>query len=84
MIVKSPVAITDAVEANRVAGGGVFVHFDKVSDKSAEVIVNTDVANNGDKSRKVYVETSLIDPEGKLIQKSSASAITLKPGHTKL
>ena len=83
MIVKSPVAITDAVEANRVAGGGVFVHFDKVSDKSAEVIVNTDVANNGDKSRKVYVETSLIDPEGKLIQKSSASAITLKPGHTK-
>ncbi|MDE6122174.1 MAG: FxLYD domain-containing protein, partial [Duncaniella dubosii] len=83
MIVKSPVAITDAVEANRVAGGGVFVHFDKVSDKSAEVIVNTDVANNGDKSRKVYVETSLIDPEGKLIQKSSASAITLKPGQTK-
>lgn len=83
MIAKSPVAITDPVEAGRVAGGGVFVHFDNISDKNADVLVNTDVANSGDKSRKVYVETSLIDPEGKLIQKLSSSAVSLKPGETK-
>lgn len=83
MIAKSPVAITDAVEARRVAGGGVFVHFDNVSDKSADVIVNTDVANNGDKGRKVTVETSLISPEGQLIRKLDSSAITLKPGENK-
>ena len=83
MIAKSPVAITDAVEARRVAGGGVFVHFDNVSDKSADVIVNTDVANNGDKARKVTVETSLISPEGQLIRKLDSSAITLKPGENK-
>ena len=83
MIAKSPVAITDAVEARRVAGGGVFVHFDNVSDKSADVIVNTDVANNGDKARKVTVETSLISPEGQLIRKLDSSTITLKPGENK-
>ncbi|MDE6089507.1 MAG: glycoside hydrolase family 2 [Duncaniella sp.] len=83
MIAKSPVAITDPVESGRVAGGGVFVHFDNISDKNADVLVNTDVANSGDKSRKVYVETSLIDPEGKLIQKLSSSAVSLKPGETK-
>ena len=83
MIAKSPVAITDPVEAGRVAGGGVFVHFANISDKNADVLVNTDVANSGDKSRKVYVETSLIDPEGKLIQKLSSSAVSLKPGETK-
>ena len=83
MIAKSPVAITDPVEAGRVAGGGVFVHFDNISDKNADVLVNTDVANSGNKSRKVYVETSLIDPEGKLIQKLSSSAVSLKPGETK-
>ena len=83
MIAKSPVAITDAVEARRVAGGGVFVHFDNVSDKSADVIVNTDVANNGDKARKVTVETSLISPEGQLIRKLDSSAISLKPGENK-
>ena len=84
MIAKSPVAITDAVEANKVAGGGVFVHFDKVSDKSADVIVNTDVANNGKQSRKVYVQTSLIGPDGKLLQELSSSAVTVKPGETKM
>lgn len=83
MIAKSPVAITDAVEAGRVAGGGVFVHFDKVSDKSADVIVDTDVANSGDKARKVYVETTLVGPEGKLIQKLNSSAMTVKPGETR-
>lgn len=83
MIAKSPVAITDPIEAGRVAGGGVFVHYDNISDKGADVIVNTDIANNGDKTKKVYVETSLINPEGQLIQKLNSSAIALKPGETK-
>lgn len=83
MIAKSPVAITDPIEAGRVAGGGVFVHYDNISDKSADVIVNTDIANSGDKTKKVYVETSLINPEGQLIQKLNSSAIALTPGETK-
>lgn len=82
MIAKSPVAITDAVEAGKVAGGGVFVHFDKVSEKSAEVTVDTDVANNGKKARRVSVETSLIGPDGALIKKISSRAVTLRPGET--
>lgn len=81
MIAKSPVAITDAVEAGKVAGGGVFVHFDNVSAKSADVIIDTDVKNSGTKARKVTVETSLISPEGKLIRKVSTN-LSLAPGQT--
>ncbi len=33
MIAKSPVAITDAIDSQIVGGGGVFVHFDKISKK---------------------------------------------------
>ncbi|MDE6694119.1 MAG: glycoside hydrolase family 2, partial [Muribaculaceae bacterium] len=80
MIAKSPVAITDAVEARRVAGGGVFVHFDNVSDKSADVIVDTEVANNGDKPRKVSVETTLVSPDGVAIRTLGSSVFSLKPG----
>lgn len=79
MIAKDPVAITDPVEAGKVAGGGVFVHFDKVSDKSAEVNIDTDLANNGRVARKVTVETSLIDPQGNLVRKVS-TPVTLKAG----
>ncbi|MCM1050328.1 MAG: hypothetical protein NC349_00055 [Paenibacillus sp.] len=82
MIAKNPVAITDPVEAGKVAGGGVFVHFDKVSDKSADVNIDTDLANNGRVPRKVTVETSLIDPQGKLVRKVS-TPVTLKAGENR-
>lgn len=82
MIAKDPVAITDPVEAGKVAGGGVFVHFDKVSDKSAEVNIDTDLANNGRVARKVTVETSLIDPQGKLVRKVS-TPVSLKAGENR-
>ncbi len=81
MIAKSPVSITDAIEADRVAGGGVFVHFDNVSGKGADVNVSTDVANNGTATRKVTVETSLIDPKGRLVRKVS-SPVSVKSGET--
>ena len=82
MIAKSPVSISDAIEADRVAGGGVFVHFDNVSGKGADVNVSTDVANNGTATRKVTVETSLIDPKGRLVRKVS-STVSVKSGETR-
>ena len=71
MIGKSPVAITDAVEAGKVADGGVFVHFDNLSEESAEVYVNTNVKNSSSSARRVTVETTLTDAAGKVIKKVS-------------
>ena len=78
MIAKSPVAITDAVEADKVAGGGVFVHYDNISKKSADVYVNTEVANKENVTRSVTVETTLKDNTGKVI-KTVSQRISLKP-----
>lgn len=77
MIAKSPIAITDAVEANRVAGGGVFVHFDHISSKSADVYVDTEIGNKSNKNQSVTVETTLTDSTGKVIR-TVAEKITLK------
>ena len=33
LIGKSAIAITDAIERNQVAGGGVFIHYDNISEK---------------------------------------------------
>lgn len=82
MIAKSPVAITDAIEADKVAGGGVFVHFDNISDKGADVNVNTDVANSSSRTRKVTVETTLMDPQGRLVRRVS-NPVSIKPGETR-
>ena len=59
LIAKNKVAITDAVEENKVAGGGIFVHYDNISSKSAEVFVNTEVRNIDTRPRTITVENAL-------------------------
>ena len=57
MIVHNNVFITDPNYENETAGGGLFVSYDKVSDMSAEVCVDTHVRNvSGKRSgEKLYV-----------------------------
>ncbi len=82
MICKSKVAITDAVEAAETAGGGVFIHYDNISDKSAQVFINTEVKNNGKETENLIVESSLVDAQGIVIRKT-ATSLSLKAGESK-
>lgn len=82
MIAKSPVAITDAIDSETVAGGGVFVHFDEISEKSAQVFVNTEVANSSSRAESVTVETTLIDADERIVKRLSGK-LSLKPGEKK-
>lgn len=81
LIGKSDVSITDALEANKVAGGGVFVHFDQISEKKAQVFVDTEVKNNGMARRVVTVETTLTDASGKKVKQTS-SRVMLNAGES--
>ena len=62
LIAKNKVAITDALEENKVAGGGIFVHYANISDKNAEVFVNTEVRNNDNKPHSITIENALTPP----------------------
>ena len=77
LIARSKVAITDAIEENKVAGGGIFVHYANISDKRADVYVNTEVRNSDVHPRTVTVENVL-----SVAKLSRATKITLKPGET--
>lgn len=82
MIAKAPVAITDAIDANKVAGGGVFLHYDRISKQSADVFVRTEVANSDQKVQTVTVESTLTDADGKALHKAT-QRVTLAPGQSK-
>ena len=82
MIAKSPVSITDAIQSETVAGGGVFVHFDRISEKSAQVYVKTEVENTAQHTESVTVETTLTDADGNLIRRTSGR-LSLKAGEKK-
>ena len=64
LIARAKVGLTDPVEANRVAGGGVFVHFEQISTASAEVHVKSELENKDQQTRSVVVETTLKNAEG--------------------
>ena len=81
LIGRSEVAITDAVEANRVAAGGIFVHFDKISERSAEVWIDTELGNRAKRQRSVVVETTLTDADGAVVGRAS-SRLSLRPAAT--
>lgn len=82
MIAKSDVSITDAVDAGKVAGGGVFIHYGRISEKKADILIDTEVRNNGKRQRKVEVESSLVDATGTLIKRVVAM-VHLDAGQSK-
>lgn len=81
LIGKSPVAITDAVEANRVAGGGVFLHYDNISEKSADVFVNVEVGNTSRRTAQPMVTAVVRDRDGNRLY-SITKKIKVKAGKT--
>ena len=83
LIAKSKVAITDAVEENKVAGGGIFVHYDNISDKRADVYVNTEVRNNDNRPRTITVEQALSAHAQSVGVSQQQTKVNLKPGETR-
>ena len=82
MICKNKLAITDAIGAKKVAGGGVFVHFDNIRSENADVYVDTELHNNHSTTRTVVLETTITDKSGVLIKKI-VSKSSVKAGESK-
>ncbi len=75
LIGKSLIHITDAIERGQVAGGGIFLHYDNISEKSAGITVNVDVAGKG----LVNVLARIKDADGNLVKTVKQSKKLLGP-----
>ena len=64
LIKHGNVFITDPNEENTIAGGGVFVAYDNVSEKSADIILNTNVRNSTSKNFKGKIQYEITDKTG--------------------
>ena len=71
LIGKNDIAITDVITENRVAGGGLFVHYSNITDKQADVFVDTEVRNSGNISRTVTIQQMLLDAQGGKVKEVS-------------
>jgi beta-galactosidase len=64
MITTNKVHVTDPNAVDVVAGGGVFVHFEAVSDEQATVVVETHVANGSGEGGALRVASCITDEAG--------------------
>ena len=80
MTVTSPVHVPDAVYANEVAGGGVFVTTPTVAAASSTVQVQTSVQNDDTASRAVTVHTELTGPDGAVVAQADSAAVEVAAG----
>ncbi|MBS2098470.1 glycoside hydrolase family 2 TIM barrel-domain containing protein [Carboxylicivirga linearis] len=83
LIVKEPVHITNPLEVDHVAGGGVFVSYQNVSKSSAEVNVKTDIINESLSGKHVYVMAELHDGDT-VVSKNSSEVIQTETHTTQI
>lgn len=70
LIISSSVHITDANLADKVAWGGVFVHYEDITDQEATVVIETDIVNESLSKQSLQLETLITDKDGKTVGKT--------------
>jgi hypothetical protein len=80
MRIQDPLHITDALQADQAAGGGVFATTPKAAAEEALVHVKTHVSNARSASAAFTLRTSIVDAGGKTVAESSSAATTLEAG----
>jgi len=78
LIVKDKLFISNAVAANRISGGGIFVHYENVTSASATVVVKTEIKNDFKKESNAQVRLTLNDQAGKTVTQLLSKAQAVK------
>jgi beta-galactosidase len=66
LITHNDIYVTHPLAVDKIAGGGVFVHYERLTEESVDVLVEVDVANDGN-SKKVLLELQLKDQNGSVV-----------------
>jgi beta-galactosidase len=80
LLIDDKLRISDPIEANRVAGGGLRVHYTDVSDSSATVNLQTDLVNSGEEALGGSVVTTLRDEEGNAVAENEREIDAVEAG----
>ncbi|WP_035568170.1 glycoside hydrolase family 2 protein [Hymenobacter sp. IS2118] len=80
LILSDPLHIADAVQANRVAGGGLLLHYENVSAQSATLHLQTDVQNDATQAQTAQLRTVLLDEKGREVARATSVATSIAPG----
>ena len=79
LIAHNDVFITNANYENEVAGGGLFISYDRISEESAIINLKAHIRNQSSKRQKITIEFQLKEKEGKTVL-TTAKSLTVQRG----
>lgn len=80
LTIKDNLFITDAVSENKEAGGGVMVWYENVSNKSADILIKSEIKNSFQEAKQFDIQYRLTDKNGHVISGSNAKSYPIASG----
>jgi beta-galactosidase len=77
LIIKNKLHVSDAVQENKEAAGGVLLHYESVSKAAATLVIKTELKNDNDATQKAQVNVILTDAKGNVVAKNSSTLQTI-------
>jgi beta-galactosidase len=75
LVATNQIYITNPNQENKVAGGGLFVHYEDLSNESVKVVVETDIANNYSSEQDITIQYLFKDADGSIVSKTEIPAV---------
>ncbi|HEU5071499.1 MAG TPA: glycoside hydrolase family 2 TIM barrel-domain containing protein [Verrucomicrobiae bacterium] len=80
LIVTDPLHITDVFEANRIAGGGLFVRTESADATNAAFLLQADVQNDLPAAAAAQVLFTILDAQNRMVATAGTAAETISAG----
>jgi beta-galactosidase len=71
LVVKNDLYISDAITANKTAGGGIFVTYPEVTNAKAKISVKTNLVNSSSNEKSLHINQQLMDGEKLIVESKS-------------
>jgi beta-galactosidase len=80
LLLTDALHISDAVQAGRVAGGGLLLHYENISAQATTLHVQTELQNDFAQAQKALVRTVLLNEKGQQVARATADAVSIAAG----
>lgn len=74
LVATNDIYVTNPNQVDKIAGGGIFVHYEGLTEKKVNVVVQTDVANNHSSNQAVTIQYFLKKTDGTIVSKNKTKA----------
>lgn len=75
LVSTNDIYVTNPNQEDKIAGGGVFVHNEELSEEKVNVVIQTDIANNYSNNQAVTIQYFIKSADGEIVAKDKIKTV---------